>query len=419
MRKVKYIQNGSASLKKYNGELTLGTDIFFTKGIVFSTYAFVILSYMIGFLEIPSIVRYISMGCLLGFAFYRVLVYQHIYGRPFFVWGAVFISLMFASLFYSPSSELAWRGISAYLIVFAMVGSMIQVTQDYEHLKIILNAFVISAVLISLLSFTLYYNDLFSGQRFDVSGNANDIMVKMLLPVCILIYRCFTEKKQSLFNFILLIPCATVLMLTGSRKGLFIPVVFTVFFIFLNQKSRILKRGLMTLLILVFIGYLIFQIPELYTAVGQRVEYFIAPLLGSGDTTYFSDLARERFRRQALSMFLSSPIIGHGINAFESIYGTYSHNNYTELLSSLGLVGFISFYSIYVYCFGQLLKLRKIMGADKNLNDFAISLLIANLFFDWGAVSFDILYSMISLAVAVSVILLTKRKVRQEVIASE
>jgi O-antigen ligase len=401
-------------LKKYNCEKTLGTDTFFTNGIIFSTYAFVVLTSMIGFLDIPAIFRNISMGCLLGFAFFRTLVYQHIFGKPFFIWGTIFSGLMFTSILYSPSTELAWSGISAYLIVFAMVGSMIQVAQDYEHINKILNAFVVSAVLVSLISFTLYSDDLFSGARYAVSGNANDIMVKMLFPVCILIYRCFTEKKQILFNFILLVPSATVLMLTGSRKGLFIPVVFTVLFIFFNQKSRIIKRSLITLIVLLSISYLIFQIPEFYTAVGRRVEYLIGPLFGSGDTTYFSDLGREEFRKQAFSMFLENPLIGHGINAFESIYGTYSHNNYTELLASLGFVGFIAFYSIYIYCIGNLLKLRKTKGVYKNINDFAISLLIANLFFDWGAVSYNILHSMISLAVAVSVILLTKRNVMQE-----
>jgi O-antigen ligase len=415
------MQNGSVSLKEYNLGKTLSADVFFTKGIVFSTYAFIILTNTMGLInpEIPWIFRFTSMACLLGFAFFRSLVYQYVYGKPFIIWGTIFAGLLFISILYSPSTELALNGISDYLIVFVLVGSMIQVAQDNEHINKILNAFVVSGVIVSLLSFIFLSDQLFSGARFAGSSNANAIMVKAMLPVFILIYRCFTEKKHSLFNFILLVPCATVMMLTGSRKGLFIPAVFTVVFIFINQKSRILKRGLMTLMIFIFIGYLIFQVPELYTAVGRRVEYFVMSLFGFGETTYFSDLGRAEFRRQAFLMFLESPIIGHGINAFANIYGMYSHNNYAELLASLGFVGFGAFYSIYIYCIGNLVKLRKITVAYKNLNDFALSLLIANLFFDWGAVSYNILNCIVSLAIAVCIILLTKRNVMQEVIVRE
>ena len=55
--------------------------------------------------------------------------------------------------------------------------------------------------------------------------------------------------------------------------------------------------------------------------------------------------------------FWQKPILGHGIDSFRTLYGmlggmeTYSHNNFIEMLVSGGVVGFIIYYSIYVYIF--------------------------------------------------------------------
>ena len=47
-------------------------------------------------------------------------------------------------------------------------------------------------------------------------------------------------------------------------------------------------------------------------------------------------------------MFKNKILFGNGIGAFKSIYGTYSHNNYIDLLSGVGIVGFSIYYSIFI-----------------------------------------------------------------------
>lgn len=71
---------------------------------------------------------------------------------------------------------------------------------------------------------------------------------------------------------------------------------------------------------------------------------------------------------RGLELWATSPIIGIGPNNYRfsldadhfyaSTIGTYSHNNYMEVLVGTGLLGFLLFFGIYVLWLGQLYVLR-------------------------------------------------------------
>ena len=66
-------------------------------------------------------------------------------------------------------------------------------------------------------------------------------------------------------------------------------------------------------------------------------------------------------------------------------YDAYLHNNFVEMLCGGGLVGFILYYSIYVYLFVQLFKYRK---ADREAFSIAIVWLGLMLIMNYGMVTY-------------------------------
>jgi O-antigen ligase len=85
----------------------------------------------------------------------------------------------------------------------------------------------------------------------------------------------------------------------------------------------------------------------------------------------------------------------------ETYLGVYSHNNFVEIMASLGFIGFISYYSIYVY---TLVELRKTQ-ITKELRIFFISTIIALLVIEWFQVTYSYKAPMLMLALAASSIL--------------
>lgn len=59
---------------------------------------------------------------------------------------------------------------------------------------------------------------------------------------------------------------------------------------------------------------------------------------------------REDMLMAALRLWEASPVFGHGVDSFRLLapYGTYSHNNYAEILATLGLIGLLLFYGPFV-----------------------------------------------------------------------
>ncbi len=75
------------------------------------------------------------------------------------------------------------------------------------------------------------------------------------------------------------------------------------------------------------------------------------------DTSYSTDICKEMIKIGWLA-FLRRPLFGNGWFYF-SVYsglGTYSHNNYIEILVTYGLAGFIFYYGIFISTFIKLCK---------------------------------------------------------------
>ena len=99
---------------------------------------------------------------------------------------------------------------------------------------------------------------------------------------------------------------------------------------------------------------------------------------------------REILRMLSIKAWKEKPIVGHGLHSFRyySLLHNgpylYSHCNYTELLSTLGIIGFLLYYSAYIYLIVACIKYRK----KNKYYIFFLAFLLMNLVSDYSTISY-------------------------------
>lgn len=250
----------------------------------------------------------------------------------------------------------------------------------------------------SILSFIFTGNnfDIYSGERFgnELAGNANIISSLYMIAAIASTYCIFNNKNILLKLIFCLLFCVQIfaIILTGSKKALVIPILFFALYFILTRKKKAYAASTLVIVIAFcyFLYFALYNIPLIYDLIGYRFEGMISAFTNNqGDA---STMERINMIHDALDFWQTKPLCGIGLNLFseKSIYGTYSHNNYVELLSTTGLIGCISYYVIH---FKLLKRIMPYLVIQKQDAAFYFLLIICLLIFDIGAVSYK--YSLI------------------------
>ncbi len=168
-------------------------------------------------------------------------------------------------------------------------------------------------------------------------------------------------KKRTILYKILLYSCIVIftimLLLTGSRKALLFAVIGTILLLMLAyQKEQILKRIILWFAIagaVVGLVYLLRSVP-IFGTIYKRFELLFETFFG--ETVYKPDRVRERMVATGIEDFLDIPLFGKGAGRSYTLFRTYSHNNFVELLMNYGVIGFLLYYIPYIALLAQLTK---------------------------------------------------------------
>ncbi|GAA4707888.1 O-antigen ligase family protein [Brevibacillus fulvus] len=176
-------------------------------------------------------------------------------------------------------------------------------------------------------------------------------------------------------------------LFSGSMKMI---IFWGVFLLYLAVKLHVWARVsylrytwltvvyLLLLLLPIAIGSFMTEQLESLT-VTQRFADFLA-----GENT--SSATRFSMAEEALSLWSMHPLIGNGIDQVRVLgsFGTYSHNNFTELLANFGLWGTILYYVLYFVLIAGCLR-----GSLHNQRKLLVLVITANsLLWDIGLVSY-------------------------------
>lgn len=223
-----------------------------------------------------------------------------------------------------------------------------------------------------------------------IGYNANEFGFVFAYGTTIVTYLFFSTKKA--YYFLLSVFFAILCMLSGSRTSLAV-MVLSYALVFLGNyyiKGRILKFIKGFVLLSIIIGLLIILILQneiLYDLLGRRIVSFSESIRGL-DTSESSTVTRLSMINDAFLLFINKPLFGYGLNTFRvySGYGTYSHNNYTELLVTIGMIGTFVYYSFFIWILWKAIKYIRITLDLKYICVIAITL--AALIGDLGTVSY-------------------------------
>lgn len=291
------------------------------------------------------------------------------------------------------SFEFYWKYGLIYLLTFSF-SSVIRTKKDVEmamNLNLIAVFLCGIYVLLFLNTGDLANERLGQDQGMESVWNANDIGLKMAIGYAICVYFMLKKNKGSFYLFPFILILLIVAFLSGSRKVLFLLIMFSAFLMVARSKGT--KKMLMFVsatILLIGSYWAVMNIPILYDIIGRRVE-LVADWLAGGDGGS-SIKERSLMVFCGWEWFLDRPWLGYGINSFCVLFGrltgweVYAHNNFIELMVDTGIVGLLLYYSLTIYI---LIELWKPALRDKDL--LALVLFIYTLLstiMDYGMVSY-------------------------------
>ena len=327
---------------------------------------------------------------------FNVIIYKKVKISFYSFWSIGFVLICLVSTLWAPDT-LHSLFIAKGSIEIAVIGFLF-LSQEHNYKKIELyeKAIAIAGVFLAIriiIEFPISWWGI--SRLHNENLNANSIgMLLMLSTFCAYhLYKINLKKRYLL----LLAPFIIIILLTGSRKAYIGVILGLVFLWWLHIKKRQTRNMLLPLAILIIFVFFVFSlnIQPLYNLVGYRLEGTLNLFADNNATVDDSTILRIQMLKVGWQLFQENPLIGHGLYSYGRISGfrTYSHNNYLELLTSVGLIGTIWYYSIYIYNIKKVIKLVKLR--DKHaclfLCFFVIQLMLDFAYVSWNSESIHLM----------------------------
>ena len=220
----------------------------------------------------------------------------------------------------------------------------------------------------------------------DSLTNANILAVCAAFSTCLIVGSAEKLAKNDWLKIIWLV---FFCILAGTKKALFGCLIGTILIMFIKKPSKILRNILVSLIVLFAVYVAIYNIPLLYNSIGVRIDDFLY-IIESGKRDNRSTSIRFELMEECIKAYKNghSYFWGNGVNCFYTISsrGLYSHCNYTELLFSVGIVGIVTYYCMYLKVL--LHSIRIAIAKHNAYSAIPVALIVFILFSDIGLVSY-------------------------------
>lgn len=254
-----------------------------------------------------------------------------------------------------------------------------------------------------------------SNRLSSTAGNPNVLAVFSSIAFIFSLYLLSIAKNRfvKLILFALQLIIIIGIVLTESRKGFIaLPLSIMIYFFITNYKKIIESRNrvkaslrvvsfLLILITLIFAGFQFLKNTEYY----DRFEIMTRYLDITGESEGIKELdfsvyQRQQFIRYGFQMWKDNPIIGVGLGNFRSNIRkywslssrSYAHNNYIQLLSTAGFLGFLAYYSIYLFLFIKLFYIQnkfQLKEKDSKVINVFITLMFVMVIIELAMVSYS------------------------------
>lgn len=310
------------------------------------------------------------------------------------VWALLFFAYCFISCLWVSLVNITAIRCTISVLQCCLIGFMVlYFTNTKEKLQYLTNLFIIAGIILSIRFFVQVPSSVWGKEiRFEndpLFESNNTAVFLAYVSALIVYYFVFCKQKllKRIFSILLVFLFMFVSIMTGTKKGILIFGIIVLSTFVLRSKNPlklVFRIGIG--IIFVFVGfYIIMHVDLLYGAIGYRFEKMIYQILGINGIVDGSTRERVAFIKSAFRVFKENPIVGVGIDGFRylnEIQHTYSHNNFTELLANLGIIGFAIYYSEYLRI---LLKSKYLIKKNQIIFAVVLAMIVA----DYGSVTYS------------------------------
>lgn len=325
------------------------------------------------------------------------------------VWYGIFVLMCAFSCTYAYNVNTASDKTFEVVKLLVFMVMFINSVNSKQRLKTTLFVMMISSLVLFInLAST---NQLTADDRLgtDLTGNANIFAAMFMVGAISSVYFVFFSEKRimKIAALVIFVLQLYALALSGSRKNFLLPVLLlgTLKMVSTDKYGRrhFIRNTIIGIAVMLGVWWALFNVEVLYDAIGYRMEGMVAAFTGEGEVDA-SSRVRMNMIEIAIDLWKEEPLLGHGLDNYKHLNGlyvsAYAHNNYAELLATLGLLGLIAYYWYFVYLVIKLIK-EKDMGMEKWFWSLAV---ICLAIFDYGMVSYD-MYAMHLLLLQASIAL--------------
>jgi hypothetical protein len=376
-------------------------------GLALSTI-YILSTYIATNIVLNSIYQTLSLYALIAWgiahAFSHIIRKRKVILNKYSMWYGILLCISFFTMLYSREFSVFSGAFYKMMVVFALTLFIYSSIDSDRSLKVICWAYIVGSVCLFLILYSTGQLKLGLYERLGngiIVGNANGLAIMMMVPVLYSLWLLLYGNYKALTKIILIFAIIAdiyVIMLTGGRKYIIVPVAFLyTLYITKNERNKqlkMIKYTLITVAIIYLLYYLMINVDSLYSVIGKRMETMINGYLGRG-ALEVSARGRDNLRNLAFSRWIGSPLWGYGFDSFkyyaQETLGQfmYSHCNFAELLHNGGIIVFVAYYWIFFTILKRVIKADHIMPSYKAL---AIAVIVSLLLIDYGGITYDSLY---------------------------
>ena len=225
--------------------------------------------------------------------------------------------------------------------------------------------------------------------------------ISRLWPILFGLSVIFFQKKNKLFLifFLVFVLSETLIFLSGERSAFFL-INFSALFIILFSKNLAKLRIYTLILSLLFIVTISFINPSAKERIFDRTLYqmnFFKSLHRDSGKIYIFSQDHDVMYTAAYKMFLDHKVIGIGVKNFRYVCknpkyfvkgrdacNPHPHNTYLQILTEIGLIGFLFLFIILLFFIKNILKHLYLKFQNKNYyTDFEICILSGIALYLW------------------------------------
>lgn len=267
--------------------------------------------------------------------------------------------IMFITSFFATGGPRSHQQVAliAFVTMFVLVFFVKENIKSKKDIEFFLLALVLAGVIQFLVMLSVYgtgiitallSNDSIGTRLGDEEANSNMVGMSFMLSGISALYfllQSNSKVKKIGYSGLMIIMFALGLM-SGSRKAFLMLFLGSGMLLYGNSQNKnnfIKKVGLVFIsLLLLMLSYSLIRNLEAFSVITERVDELVEGTSGGA----LDSSAEERYYMMEVGwrVFLRAPLLGEGLCASSNYFGTYSHNNYIELLMNTGIIGLIVFY---------------------------------------------------------------------------